>query len=253
MSNRSMVHGPLVFVMTLAFASLACESGGGDTSNFGASSSDTASTASTADPPDGSTGATTDSPTTDAPTTGAMDGPPPGLYPRWLLRDKNGAPVRAIVEPHCGGDPEDCRVPDIGEPPDFRCVHVTMHEDRYVGLLFGVADGDPLTCNLAPLPSPQSTCSAQPDCNGSFFHNVAEEFDPDRPDAPRTTFRRGDELFFVSSEPIEPDQCFFVDIIDGCLPSNGPTKPLFPILPIPAEFMTLLLDGAPYTLEAAYD
>ena len=247
MSNRSLVHGPLTFVLTLAFASLACESGGGNTSSVSASSSDGTSAASTADPPDGSTGATTDTPTTDG-----MSGPPPGLYPRWLLRDKNGDVVRAIVEPHCGDDPEDCRVPDIGDPPDFRCVHVTMHEDRYVGLLFGVADGDPLTCNNEPLPPPSSLCSSQPSCNGPFFNNIAEEFDPDRPDAPRTTYRRGDELFFVSSVAPEEVQCFFVDVIDGCV-AIGPKTALFPILPIPAEFTTLLLAGAPYTLEAAYD
>jgi hypothetical protein len=184
-----------------------------------------------------------------------MDGPPPGLYPRWLLRDKNGDPVRAIVEPHCGGDPEDCRVPDIGEPPDFRCVHVTMHEDRYVGLLFGVADGDPLDLQQRAL----AVSTEQPVLVAARAATAPSLITSPRSSTPTDPTPRARPSAAATSSsssratPIEPDQCFFVDIIDGCLPINGPIKPLFPILPIPAEFMTLLLDGAPYTLEAAYD
>lgn len=181
-----------------------------------------------------------------------MNGPVGGGSPRWVLRDKDGAIVPAIVEPHCPGE-EDCRIPDIGALPTFSCVHVTMFEDRYVGLAYGVADGSPLSCYVTEnFPSPLTACSAEPNCSGPYFFGGAEGFFSDRPDAVRTVFRKGDELFYIaSSQPVEQD-CFFLDVVDGCFKYGVPLQ-VFPIVPVPTEYVELLAAGAPYTLEAAYD
>lgn len=183
-----------------------------------------------------------------------MNGPVGGGSPRWVLRDKDGAVVPAIVEPYClEQEPEGCRVPDIGALPTFPCVHVSMFEDRYVGLVYGVADGSPLTCHPAEdFPSPFTSCSAEPSCGGPRFSTGAEGFGSDRPDAVRTVFRKGDELFYISSsQPVEQD-CFFLDPVEGCRKYGVPLQ-VFPIVPVPTEYVELLAAGAPYTLAAAYD
>lgn len=196
-------------------------------------------------------GGTGSSSTTDTATEG-MEGPLGDLRPRWILRDKDGVAVRAIVEPHCP-DEEDCRIPDVGAPPTFSCVHVTTFEDRYVGLVYGVADGSPLSCYPKEnFPSLLEACSAEPDCSGPYFYAGAEGFFSDRPDAVRTVYRKGDELFYVaSSQPAEQD-CFFRDVVDGCFKYAQPLV-VYPIVPVPPEYVELLAAGAPYTLAAAYD
>jgi hypothetical protein len=182
-----------------------------------------------------------------------MDGPPPpsGLRPRWLLRDSNGDPVKAIVEPHCG-HPEDCRLPDVGSAPTFRCAHVIMHENRYVGMPFGLADGSPLSCNTNPMPSRRTACSTQSNCTGPLHQGGPEQYGPPRPNQNRDIFSDGEQLYYVSSAspPVEQN-CFYLDVIDGCQPSS--VWKMFPILPVPDDIMNLLTAGAPYTLEAVYD
>lgn len=183
-----------------------------------------------------------------------MNGPPPpaGLHPRWLLRDSNGDPVKAIVEPHCG-HPEDCRLPDVGSAPTFRCVYVTMHENTYVGMPFGLADGSPLSCNTDPLPSRIGNCSSEPSCTGPLFKSGPEKFGPPRPIINRDIYSDGEQLYYVSSaEPPVTQECFFLDVFDVCAASSNPAT-VFPILPVPDDIMNVLTAGAPYTLEAVYD
>lgn len=183
-----------------------------------------------------------------------MEGPPPpaGVRPRWLLRDSNGDPVKAIVEPHCG-HPEDCRLPDVGSPPTFRCVYVTMHENTYVGMPFGLADGSPLSCNTEPVPSRMTTCSSEPSCTGPLFQSGPEKFGPPRPIVNRDIYSDGEQLFFVASaQPPVTQECFALDVFGACNAGGFPGT-VFPILPVPDDIMNLLTAGAPYTLEAAYD
>lgn len=173
------------------------------------------------------------------------------IRPRWLLRDKDGALVPAFVEPHCGNF-SDCRLPDVGASPQFPCVHVRVFKDRYVGLLYGLADGTLSSCShdASPL-SPISTCSQQPGCAGPFF--AFEEDKPLRPHAPRATYLHEGKFLYVSTskEPVAMS-CFYLDPVDGCTESQVVTEG-FPLLPVPDEFIDLLADGAPYTFEVAYD
>lgn len=173
------------------------------------------------------------------------------VRPRWLLRDKDGVLVPAFVEPHCG-EFGDCRLPDVGASPQFPCAHVRMFKDRYIGLVYGIADGALSSCahDATPL-SPISTCSQQPDCAGPFFS--FEENKPLRPHAPRATYLHEGKLLYVSTskEPVAMS-CFYKDPVDGCVESQVPSIG-YPLLPVPDEFVDLLADGAPYTFEVAYD
>ncbi|MBL9103711.1 MAG: hypothetical protein JNL82_22380 [Myxococcales bacterium] len=200
---------------------------------------------------------TSQSGTSQSGTSQAMEPAPeaaPGLRPRWLLRDKDGEAVKAMVEPHCGDDPEDCRVPDMGAAPEFRCVHVTVFEDRYVGMLYGLADGSPLACHAAPLEEMGNTCWSQDDCSGPKFRAGPEAFGSARPDTERTIYRKGDELFYVSSEqPPQEVECFYAHPTMGCYHFEGGPQKVFPIVPVPDEMMELLAAGAPYTIEVVYD
>lgn len=174
------------------------------------------------------------------------------VRPRWILRDKNGAVVPALVEPHCG-DTHACRLPEPGASPQFRCVHVKMFQNQYIGLLYGLADGSPWSCSHAARSiDPHSSCSQKAGCGGPYFTGAETDF-IDRPDEPRTTYVHEGKLMYISTsaEPVEV-QCFHRDVIDGCFQADS-TSPRFPILPIQDEVIDLLADGAPYTFEVAYD
>lgn len=176
------------------------------------------------------------------------------VRPRWILRDKDGAVVPALVEPYCGAF-EHCGLPDIGASPQFRCVHVAVFKDRYIGLLYGLADGALSSCpeNTRPL-SPYSSCSQQPGCGGPFFWGELDLNDQGfRPHAPRDTYLHDGKLLYVSTSKAPVDvQCFYTDPVDGCVQSQVVSQ-LFPLLPVPDEFVDLLADGAPYTFEVVYD
>lgn len=66
--------------------------------------------------------------------------------PRWVLRDKFGEPVKAMVEPRCGQwsdakSRDDCFPLDFGSSNDFPCVRVIDHEGRHINLQFELSSG----------------------------------------------------------------------------------------------------------------
>lgn len=71
--------------------------------------------------------------------------------PRWVLRDKDGVPVKAMVEPRCGITSSakafaHCAPLDFGSSSSFPCVRVIDHEGRYVNVQFEVASGQIEPC-----------------------------------------------------------------------------------------------------------
>lgn len=176
------------------------------------------------------------------------------VRPRWVLRDKDGALVPALVEPHCG-DPVTCRLPDIGASPQFPCVHVKTFKDRYVGLLYGVAHGSLSACAHAIEPvSDRTMCSSEPGCQGPFFAGGEEAPWDARPGEPRTIYIRDGQFMYVSTAQAVEGPCFLRDVIEGCQQNTfAEMYPRFPVLPIPDEYVDLLVEGAPYTFEVVYE
>lgn len=174
------------------------------------------------------------------------------VHPRWVLRDKDGSVVPALVEPYCNSY-DDCRLPDLGANLLFRCAHVRVLKDRYIGLVYSLADGTVAPCAQdAEAVVPFSTCSTKPGCAGPFVVGGESAYEI-RPHAPRTTFRFDDQLFYVSTSQEQVAQpCFIRDPVDGCVESLLKVTG-FPLVPIPDEFSDLLAEGAPYTFEVAYD
>jgi len=64
--------------------------------------------------------------------------------PRWVLRDKDGKPVQALVEPRCGmwNDAQvDCLPIDFGASSTFPCVRVVDHRGQYVNAVYELSSG----------------------------------------------------------------------------------------------------------------
>lgn len=88
--------------------------------------------------------------------------PPPA--PRWVLRDRDGAPVSATVEPRCGqeGNAESwtrCLPLDFASPNAFPCARVIDFEGRHVNVLYDLASGQ-----IGP-------------CQGGVYSDITKDWD----------------------------------------------------------------------------
>jgi len=66
--------------------------------------------------------------------------------PGWVLRDKDGQRVQALVEPRCGQSSNltvmnRCRPLDFGASSNFPCVRVIDHDGRYINILYELSTG----------------------------------------------------------------------------------------------------------------
>jgi hypothetical protein len=73
----------------------------------------------------------------------------PPVGQRWVLRDADGDPVNAIVEPMCDGPGADCAIPSIGQVGGIasKCARVIWLGDQYVNMAYALASGTPQDCN----------------------------------------------------------------------------------------------------------
>jgi hypothetical protein len=66
--------------------------------------------------------------------------------PRWVLRDRDGQRVQALVEPRCGHGPyapslNDCISVDFASESDFPCVRIIDHEGMFINLQYELKTG----------------------------------------------------------------------------------------------------------------
>lgn len=110
----------------------------------GSTGTDTSTQGSTT-PTQGSTHVTVTQSDTEQPHAAAPEG-------RWVLRDKDGNAVKALVEPRCGVRRDvaayaGCLPLDFDTARSFPCVRVIDHEARYVNVEFELQTGQIAPCN----------------------------------------------------------------------------------------------------------
>lgn len=181
--------------------------------------------------------------------------------PRWVLRDKDGHQVRALVEPRCGMDYakslKRCLPLDFGSSSGFPCVRVIDHEDRYINVEYDLLSGEigPCQGKFDDIDAPwevvenrfaDENCQGQryrPTTGGSGYHN------------PQFTGARA-----IASA--EGDMWYPTD--EGCLPKETPTwvqidtcemtqpQALCPYQVVP-PWVIGLLPNPPYSLAVEYE
>lgn len=187
--------------------------------------------------------------TTSGTSQGATGGGVSIVRPRWILRDKNGTVIEALVQPSCG-DPQTCDLSDFWEDPTYPCVNVVMLGEKFISLMYRLSDGSPLGCHKAGFDPAQGACSLTADCLPPYFAGYQYVFGALRPDVVRSVYQDGGQLFYVSPNGSVEGECWAPGF-NGCTLVAG-KQTLFPILPVPEEVMNALPD-APYKLEVAYD
>lgn len=192
--------------------------------------------------------------------------------PRWVLRDKDGQQVPALVEPRCGGSthPAGCWPLDFASSDTFPCVRVIDHARRYVNLDYDLATGQ-----FAPCQSPQygdidktfkdigmgmyltMDCTGAPysSTNSVTLNYFRPEFTRSRGVAPAAG-----QWWYISEQDCIISDDYFSDPIPysawypdsmKCL-SNVSQAPVCLLKPVP-QWAIDLLPNPPYTLAVEYD
>lgn len=204
-------------------------------------------------------------------TDGTTAEPPPhpgGFFPeeRWVLRDRDGVRVQALVEPRCGyfGGVETrprCLPLEFGSANDFPCVRVIDIEGKYVDIQYELKSGKLGPCNYAP--------NSGGDIDQDWNEVVGTSFtDPQCGGTPYTTveagvgyfgaeFTRSRELWFAEGKAwfVSKAGCLTTDfwgagVNNTCVgPFKGETQ--CPLIAVPG-WVEDLLPNPPYTMAVEY-
>jgi len=214
-----------------------------------------------------STGVTTGSTTTITNTDGVSESEtgctcsrcPCSPIPRWVLRDKNGVVLNALVEPRCGGDalPEGKNCVNeftLGADVDFPCVRIINYEGTHINLPYELTTGRIEFCSFNEV-NDGATFSDEvyfyttPDCQGSphYYSPGIDEFR-----ATQHVIYVEQELWYLSgTEKVVPEELWLNDVQDNneCITTN--TLTVYPYRKVPG-WVRYLLSNPPYTLSLEY-
>lgn len=181
--------------------------------------------------------------------------------PRWVLRDKDGERVQALVEPRCGTWPDAeswdrCDPLDPGSAADYPCVRIVDHQGRFINLQYDLASGQ-----LGPCQGGLFADINADSIGGSFLDSKCVGAQYGTPSgnqgAPEFTSARpiyyglGD-LWYVSGEGCLDEVAYwYLNDEKKCV---GPLPPerMCPILPVP-DWVEGLLANPPYSVGVEYE
>lgn len=177
------------------------------------------------------------------------------VVPRWVLRDKDGERVDALVEPRCGTaacPPLELGVMSKSAP----CVRVITHGDRYVNLLFSLDAGDVGVC-MHNAQDPLSDLSRSWKEAGAFFTNAqcaGQAFGHPITSAElegaqgRALFFAENDMWYLAAAGCVKGPRWVFDFVDtkACVEVVG-DELICPFERIP-QWAKSLLDRSPYTL-----
>lgn len=189
--------------------------------------------------------------------TGPVEGFSP--EPRWVLRDKDGARVQALVEPRCGSEtPDRCRPLEFDSPNSFPCARVIDHEGRYLNLLFDLESGKLEPC-MPPVSEFEMTLPwnkitgagfADAQCAGTAYSNLWLELgSPEFTTAHKIWVADGD-LWLVSGENCLVFNFWWANQQGECESTGGLSRRC-PFVVVP-DWVKNLLPNPPYTMSVEY-
>jgi hypothetical protein len=181
---------------------------------------------------------------------------------RWVLRDKDGKAVEALVEPRCGhaGVPaaaERCLPLEFGSPNSFPCVRIIDFEGQYINLQYDLLSG-----TLEPCMYPgggkdgelrEYTSFIDSDCAGEPYGALSEiGYQAPEFTRARDLLYAADEVWYLSEVDCLEDvvRYRYSVQLDECYPLGEYF--MCPFRPVPLGVRELL-SNPPYTLHVEYE
>jgi hypothetical protein len=183
--------------------------------------------------------------------------------PRWVLRDKDGNRVPALVEPRCGNGAQAeafnrCNSIDPASLSNFPCVRVIDHDGSFINLQYDLASGklDPCqggtfnTLNADHLPAGyiNDKCEGEQYVIKNGIPVALEEFTV----ATELIYGLGDRWYMSGNKCLEETARWVLDpITKQC---SGPiiAQAICPLRPVP-DWVQDLLPNPPYTMAVEYE
>lgn len=179
--------------------------------------------------------------------------------PRWVLRDKDGQRLNALVQPLCGRDavPEEERCFNeftLGaDDVDFPCVRIINYEGTHVNILYELSTGRIELCMFDTFDEEQTFKDKTylyltPDCQGTPHYRTPSISDFR---LPQKIEYADHELWYLSApEAVTPDELWLNSLVnDECEPTD-PGR-VYPFRKVP-DWVRDLLSNPPYTLTIEY-
>ncbi|HEY0137001.1 MAG TPA: hypothetical protein VGB85_23120 [Nannocystis sp.] len=196
---------------------------------------------------------------------------PQVLSPRWVLRDKDGARMPALVEPRCGHWHDSqtqlhCDPPEFGSPGRFPCALVSFWEGQYINLQYELKSGTFGPCMSGQAPAEGNSSLRElagfgfhytdDACEGSLFKEMlgggGGNYGSDVSRHSRDVFRAVGKDWYISSEDcIDPGPCrIWLPSTSEC--QQDTCERLCPLKPVP-QWLYELMPNPPYTMAVEYE
>jgi len=184
--------------------------------------------------------------------------------PRWVLRDKDGVRISAMVEPRCGDDPDaptmaKCTPQPLGVGASFPCVRIIDYEGRFVNLQYELASGKMGPCQGVGSLDPEDTTVAPQyltdDCSGEKYVGLGlvNYGLPEFTTARNVFYALGQVWYGTGDNCVSDPQVWVIDSkTKECTgPKLAPSRHC-PLRPVP-DWVQNLLANPPYTLAVEYE
>jgi len=229
----------------------------------GVAATDSAATTGTTE---ATTTQTTLAPTTMATPTGGETGQEPAFgEARWVLRDKDGVRVQALVEPRCGADLDvntplpRCLPLEFDSPNNFPCVRVIDHEGRFLNFLYDLKTGTIGPCAYkgalleafphTPWSKIQGASFTNGECQGTAYTSTYDALGSATFTSPRLLFFAASDMWFVSEKGCLDAEFWWVN--QGVCVGPTSARLLCPVVVVP-DWVKNLLPNPPYTMSVEY-
>jgi len=189
--------------------------------------------------------------------------------PRWVLRDKDGQRVQALVEPRCGqgsnaSADSRCLPLDFGTSSSFPCVRVIDHDGRYINILYELTTGliEPCQGGLdgeldSEWKKDRNARYLQPGCEGDPYAVLGEEgsFSPESLNGRSVRYVEGNFWYLSESSCVERDTSHWQwnSFDQKCVEVLPPYIPALCVFRPTPEWVHTLLPNPPYTIAVEYD
>lgn len=177
--------------------------------------------------------------------------------PRWVLRDRDGNRIHALVEPRCGDGSyaeswNRCNPVDPASKRNFPCVRIIDHQGSFINLQYDLESGQLGPCQSYTLHKDLADLGVQylnDRCEGTQYISSGSSGGYPEFTTTRSIYFVGDDIWYVSQPGcVEDAQIWGGDTCSGPFQGWGQC----PIRPIP-DWVKNLLPNPPYTMAVEYE